>query len=72
MAQFFGLPARQRYEPWLRLKRDLGFSTGTGTIIKCSHRTFDHGALDAALDSLMMQAESPANRKKRRVFPIGQ
>src|SRR5271156_4120493 len=37
-----------------------------------SHRAFSHGALDAALNRLMMQPEHPADRKERRIFPIGQ
>jgi hypothetical protein len=37
-----------------------------------SHRAFGHGALDAALHGLMMQTQPPTDRKKRRVFPIGQ
>jgi hypothetical protein len=40
--------------------------------VERSHRAFGHGALDAMLDGLMMQSERPADRKKRRVFPIGQ
>jgi hypothetical protein len=30
-----------------------------------SHRAFDYGALDAALDGLMMQSERPTDRKER-------
>jgi hypothetical protein len=30
------------------------------------------GALDAALDRLMVQPQRPADRKKRRIFPVGQ
>jgi hypothetical protein len=41
-------------------------------IVERSQRAFDHGALDAALDGLMMQPERPTDRKKRWVFPIGQ
>jgi hypothetical protein len=37
-----------------------------------TRHTFGHGALDAALDRLMMQSERPANPKKRQVFPISQ
>jgi hypothetical protein len=34
------------------------------TIVERSHRAFRHGALDAALDRLMMQPECPTDRKK--------
>ena len=44
----------------------------TRAIVERSHRAFDHGALDAALDGLMMQSKRPTNRKKRRIFSIGQ
>src|SRR5207344_709665 len=47
-------------------------STGARAIIQRSQRAFGHGALDAALDRLMMQPECPADRKKRGVFSIGQ
>jgi len=40
-------------------------------MVERGHRAFRHGALDAALDRLMMQPERPTHRKKRRVFPIG-
>jgi hypothetical protein len=47
-------------------------------VVECSHRPFDHGALDAPLDGLMMQSERPdlvecsvevsrANRSPRNV-----
>jgi hypothetical protein len=32
-------------------------------VVDCSHRPFDHGALDAPLDGLMMQSERPTYRK---------
>jgi hypothetical protein len=41
-------------------------------IIERGQRAFGHGALDAALDRLMMQPERSAHRKKRWVFSIGQ
>src|SRR5271154_93577 len=41
-------------------------------IIQRGQRAFGHGALDAALDRLMMQPERSAHRKKRGVFSIGQ
>jgi hypothetical protein len=39
-------------------------------LVERSHRAFDHSALDATLNGLMMQSERPADRKKRRIFPI--
>jgi hypothetical protein len=48
------------------------FGSRARAIVECSQRAFGHGALDAALDGLMMQTERPTDRKKRRVFPIGQ
>jgi hypothetical protein len=44
----------------------------TRAIIERSQRAFGHGSLDAALHGLMMQTQRPTDRKKRRVFPIGQ
>jgi hypothetical protein len=35
-----------------------------------SHRAFNRGALDAALNGLMMQSERPTDRKKRQVFTL--
>ena len=72
IAKVLRFPARQRHQPSLGFERDRRFPTGTRAIVERSHRAFDHGALDAALDRLMMQPECPADRKKRRVFPIGQ
>jgi hypothetical protein len=72
IAQLLRLPARQRYQPCLGLEGDLRFPTGARAIVERRHRAFGHGALDAALDRLMMQSERPANPKKREVFPIGQ
>jgi hypothetical protein len=46
--------------------------TGARAIVERSHRAFNHGALDATLNGLMMQSERPTDRKKRRIFPIGQ
>ena len=56
----------------LGLQRDRRFPAGPRAIVERSQRAFGHGALDAALDGLMMQPERPTNRKKRRAFPIGQ
>jgi hypothetical protein len=72
IAKFLRLPARQRHQPCLRLKGDRRLPTGARAIIECSHRAFSHGALDAALNRLMMQPEHPADREERRIFPIGQ
>jgi hypothetical protein len=72
IAKFLRLPARQRHQPCLRLKGDRRLPTGARAIIECSHRAFSHGALDAALNRLMVQPEHPADRKERRIFPIGQ
>jgi hypothetical protein len=72
VAEVLRLPVRQRHQPCLGLQRDRRFPAGARAIVECSHRAFGHGALDATLDGLMMQSESPTDRKKRRVFPIGQ
>src|SRR6202047_419622 len=69
--KFFRLPARQRPQPCLGLGSDRRLSTGARAIIQRSQRAFGHGALDAALDRLMMQPECPADRKKRGAFWIG-
>jgi hypothetical protein len=50
----------------------VGSLPGTRAIVERSHQAFHHGALDAALDRLMVQPQRPADRKKRRIFPIGQ
>ena len=63
---------RRAHQPCLGLGSDRRLSTGARAIIQRSQRAFGHGALDAALDRLMMQPECPADRKKRGVFPIGQ
>jgi hypothetical protein len=72
IAEILRLPARQRYQPCLGLQRDRRFPAGARAIIERSHRALGHSTLDAALDGLMMQSERPTDRKKRRVFPIGQ
>ena len=72
IAEVLRLSARQRHQPRLGLQRDRRFPAGPRAIVERSQRAFGHGALDAALDGLMMQPERPTNRKKRRVFPIGQ
>ena len=81
--QFVGVPevlrlaARQRYEPSLGLpslglERDPRFPARTRTIFERRHRTLHHGPLDAALDRLVVQPQRPADREKRRIFPIGE
>jgi hypothetical protein len=50
----------------------VGSPTGARAIIERSHRAFSHGALDAALDGLMMQSQSPADCKERGIFSISQ
>jgi len=68
IAQVLRFPARQRHQPGLGFERDRRFPTGTRAIVERSHRAFDHGALDAALDCLMVKPERPTNRKKRRIL----
>jgi hypothetical protein len=46
--------------------------TRTWAIVERSHRAFDYGALDAALDCLMVKPQRPTNRKKRRILSIGE
>ena len=41
-------------------------------IVRCSHPAFGHGAFNAALDRLMMQAERAPGRKKRWILSIRQ
>src|ERR1700719_4805112 len=72
IAKVLCLPACQRHQLCLGFECDRWFSTGTRAIVERSHRAFDHGALDAALDGLMMQSKRPTDRKKRWIFPIGQ
>jgi hypothetical protein len=72
IAEVLRLPASQRHQPRLGFKRDRRLSAGPRAIVERSHRAFDDGALDAALDGLMMQPKPPTNRKKRRVFAISQ
>jgi hypothetical protein len=72
IAKVLRLLARQRHQPSLGLQGDCRFPAGARAIVERGHRAFRHGALDAALDRLMMQSERPTYRKKRRVFPIGQ
>jgi hypothetical protein len=66
------LSARQRHQPRLGFERDRRLPARARAIVERSHRAFGHGALDATLDGLMMQAERPADRKKRRILPIRQ
>ena len=72
IAQVLRFPARQRHQPSLGFERDRRFPTGTRAIVERGHRAFDHGALDATLDCLMVKPQRPTNRKKRRILPIGQ
>jgi hypothetical protein len=72
IAKVLRLPACQRHQPCLGFEGDRRLPTGARAIVQRSYRAFNHGALDAALNGLMMQSERSTNRKKRRVFPIGQ
>jgi hypothetical protein len=72
IAKFLCLPARQRHQPCLGFECDRRLPTGARAIVQRYHRAFNHGTLDATLNSLMMQSERSTNRKKRRVFPVGQ
>jgi hypothetical protein len=57
---------------WPGQGRDRRLPAGTRAIIERRHRAFDHGALDAALDRLMVQPQRTADRKKRGIFPTGE
>ena len=70
--KFLRLPACQRRQPCLGLKGNRRCRYQAGAVVQRRYRAFGHGALDAALDRLMMQSERPAHRKKRGLFPIGQ
>jgi hypothetical protein len=72
VAQVLRFPACQRHQPSPGFERDRRFPTGTRAIVERGHRAFDHGALDAKLDCLMVKSQRPTNRKKRRILPIGQ
>jgi hypothetical protein len=72
IAKVLRLPACQRYQPCLGFECDRRLPTGARAIVERSHRAFNHGALDATLNGLVMQSERPTDRKKRRIFPIGQ
>jgi hypothetical protein len=72
IAKVLCLAACQRYQPCLGFQGDRRFSTGARAIVEPNHRAFEHGALDAALDGLMMQSKRFTDRKKRWIFPIGQ
>jgi hypothetical protein len=72
IAKLLRLSTGQRHQPGFGFARDRRPPAGTQAIIECCHRAFDHGALGAALDRLMVQPERPADRKKRRVFSVGQ
>jgi hypothetical protein len=72
IAEVLRLPASQRHQPCLGFKRDRRLSAGPRAIVERSHRAFDHRALDAALDGLVMQPKPPTNRKERLVFTISQ
>jgi hypothetical protein len=64
-AEVLRLPASQRHQPGLGFERDRRLPARARAVIERSPRAFNHGALDAALDDLMMQAERPTDRKKR-------
>ena len=69
IAEVLGLAAGQRHQPSLGFEGDRRLSTWPRAIVERGHRAFDHGALNAALDGLIKR---PADRKKRRIFPISQ
>jgi hypothetical protein len=64
------LATGQRNQPSPGLERDCRLPARTRAIVERRHRAFDHGALDAALDRLMVQPQRPADRKKRRIYSI--
>jgi hypothetical protein len=72
ITKLLGLPARQRYQPSLGLKRNGRRPAGTRAIVQRRYRAFGHGALDTALHRLTMQSQRAGHREKRRVFRIGQ
>jgi hypothetical protein len=72
IAQIPRLTAGEINQPSLGLDRDEGLATSPRAIIERRQGAFDHGALDTALDGLMMQPERLAHCKKGRVLPIRQ
>jgi hypothetical protein len=72
IAQLLRLSAGQRYHPRLGLDGDRRLLARAGTVIKRRQRTLSLGSLNAALDSLGMQAHGLTNRIERRVLPVSQ
>jgi hypothetical protein len=63
IAEVLRLPACQRYQPSLGFEGDRRLPAGPRAIVERSCRAFNNGALDATLDSLVMQSERTADRK---------
>jgi hypothetical protein len=69
IAQVLRLLTGQRHQPGLGFARDRRLPARTRAIIERSHWAFHHGALNAALDRLMVQPQCPTNRKKTTDLP---
>ena len=72
IAQFLCLATGQVHQPSLGRGRDRGLFARPRPIIERRQRTIGYRPLNAALDGLMMHAQSPAHRKERRVSAIGE
>src|ERR1700716_506343 len=65
IAVILGLVARQRHQPGLGLRRNRWLLARSGAVIKRHQRSISQRPLDAALDRLMMHAQSLSHGKKR-------
>jgi hypothetical protein len=64
IAEVLGLAAGEINQPGLGLDRDGGLAASPRAIIERRHWAFGHGALNAALNRLVMQSERLAHGKK--------
>src|SRR5215831_4778998 len=72
IAKLLRLATSKIHQPCPRRGRNGGLLAGSWPIIKCFQRTIGNGSLDAALNRLMMHAESMAYGEEGRVFAISQ
>jgi len=72
IAKVLRLPARQRHSHALASSVIEGSRPGRGRSSSAAIEPSTTARSTAALNGLMMQSERPTDRKKRRIFPIGQ
>src|SRR4030095_13614059 len=70
IAVLLGLVARQRHQPSLGLRRDRRLLARSRSLVEGRQRAIGQRPLDAALNRLMMQAESLPHRKERRILAV--